>query len=422
MKKPPIYLLFALMAMACLLIPTTGCFKDGSSAQLTHYTLHFPVYGSKAAALAAINGNAGKKIDSVGKIYISGSRIFISEPDKGIHVIDNSNPSSPRQIAFLSIPGNQDIAIKGNTLYVDMYADLLAIDISDLRQVKVTTTIEGFFKGRNLVNGYASSKAGEVILDWKTKDTMVIYRTVINPGGGICPNCGIMLYNAAASNSKDLAGSMAKMVLTNDHLFAITERQTLGVVNLNEPSYPAIGAQIYAGFDLETIYPIADKLFLGSATGVYIYDISNPAVPVQSGLFGHGRACDPVVADGKYAYVTLHAGTVCGENLNELDVVNVEDLTHPALVKSYPLTSPKGLCKDGDLLFVCDGNEGVKVFDASDPTALKLQQQVGSGQTAHDVIAWDKRLLIVSDKGLYQYSYANPGNIRLVSLFAAGGK
>jgi hypothetical protein len=421
MKKPPIYLLFTLMAMACLLIPTTGCFKDGSSARLTRYTLHLPVYGSKAAVLAAINGNAGKKIDSVGKIYVSGSYIFISEPDKGIHVIDNSNPVSPRQIAFLSIPGNQEIAIKGNILYADMYADLLAIDISNLHQAKVTGKIEGFFSSRSIIDGYASSKAGEVILDWRTKDTMVIYRTGTNPGGPICPNCGVALYNAAAANSKNLAGSMAKMVLTNEHLFAITESHILGVININDPSSPTVGTKIQAGFDLETIYPFEDKLFLGSAAGVYIYDISNPAKPLQSGMFGHGRACDPVVADGKYAYVTLHAGTWCGGPSNELDVVNVEDLTHPALLKSYPMTSPKGLCKDGDLLFVCDGSEGVKVFNASDPSKLVLQQQVGSGQ-AYDVIAGDQRLLIVSDKGLYQYSYANPGNIRQVSLYPAGGK
>ena len=240
------------------------------------------------------------------------------------------------------------------------------------------------------------------------------------PGGG-CPNCGIVYNDAASSKSQNLAGSMAKMVLIEDHLFAITEPHTLGIVNVNEAPYPSVGPQIFAGFDLETIFPFKDKLFLGSASGVFIYDISNPTAPVQAGTFGHGRACDPVVTDGKFAYVTLHSGSMCGGASNELDVVNVDDLTHPALVKSYPMTSPKGLCKDGDLLFVCDGNEGVKVYDASDPSDLQLRQNVGSGQ-AYDVIARDNRLLIVSDKGLYQYSYSGNGAIKQVSVFAVGGK
>jgi hypothetical protein len=171
-----------------------------------------------------------------------------------------------------------------------------------------------------------------------------------------------------------------------------------------------------AGYDLETIYPFRDQLFLGSAEGVYIYDLSNPAKPVQTGQFTHGHACDPVIADGNYAYVTLHAGTSCGGASNELDVLDVQNLLAVTPVRIYPMTKPQGLCKDGNLLFVCDGNTGVKVFDAQDPANLK-QLTTSANSQAYDVIASNQRLLVVADKGLYQYDYSNPSSLKLLSLF-----
>src|SRR5207249_9750630 len=55
--------------------------------------------------------------------------IFVSEVNQGIHVIDNTNPSSPQNVAFINVPGNLDIAIKDNVLYADSYIDFVAVEI-----------------------------------------------------------------------------------------------------------------------------------------------------------------------------------------------------------------------------------------------------------------------------------------------------
>ena len=34
------------------------------------------------------------------------------------------------------------------------------------------------------------------------------------------------------------------------------------------------------------------------------------------------------------------------------------------------MTNPHGLGKSGDLLFICDGNAGLKIYDASDPKTI----------------------------------------------------
>jgi hypothetical protein len=197
------------------------------------------------------------------------------------------------------------------------------------------------------------------------------------------------------------------MVLVGDYLYAIPERHSLQVINIANSTKPQLGGNVYAGFDLETVYPFRDKLFLGSMEGVYIYDISNPGNPTSLGSFSHGRACDPVITDGNYAYVTLHAGTSCGGASNELDVLNVENLSTPVLVSSLPMTRPMGLSKDGNLLFVCDP-PGVKIFDAGSPGSLELRNTLDVGN-ALDVITSNGRLVAISDKGVYQFDYSRPG-------------
>jgi hypothetical protein len=191
---------------------------------------------------------------------------------------------------------------------------------------------------------------------------------------------------------------------------------SLGIVDITNEATPKLDTSFFAGFDLQTIFPFEDKLFLGSAIGMFMFDVSDPVHPVSVGEFSHGRACDPVITDGHYAYVTLHAGDYCGGSANELDVIDVNDLKNSKLVKTYPLTKPTGLSKDGDLLFICDGTD-VKVYNAANPADLKLLQQITS-KDPYDVISGDKKAMVVCPDGLYQYDYSDVGNIKQLSFFS----
>jgi hypothetical protein len=220
-----------------------------------------------------------------------------------------------------------------------------------------------------------------------------------------------------AGSTAGVAGSMAGMVLMNNYLYAISEMHSLGIVDVSNPSLPKLDSSFFAGYDLQTIFPFEDKLFLGSAIGMFMYDVSDPEKPVSVGQFEHGRACDPVIADGDYAYVTLHAGTMCGGEQNELNVIDIKDMANSKLVKTYDLKKPTGLSKDGNLLFVCDGTE-VKVYNAANPASLVLIKQIKSNEP-YDAIAANKKLLVVTADGLYQYDYSNINYIKQLSFIAA---
>lgn len=393
-----------------------GCVKDAVKGTRT-YTITTPILKARSEVLADINGNPTQTVEAAGKLYIKDNFIYLNEVDKGIHIIDNSNPSSPKQVAFLDIPGNLDVAVRGNILYADMYGDLLAIDISNPKSVTITKELKDFFWNRIYYNVPLTDS---VIVGWTKRDTTVSI-DFIEPRFG-CATCSgdfVTFANAAQSTAKSngTAGSLAKMVIMENHLYALREAHSIGIVNISEASSPRLDTTFYAGFDLETVYPFENKLFLGSMSGMYMYDLTNPLVPVKLGEFSHGRACDPVVTDGEYAYVTLHAGTNCGGAANELNVVDIKNLMNPVLVKSYELTKPTGLCKDGNLLFICDGTSGVRLFDASDAAALKQLKQIPMTDP-YDVIAADHHLMVVAKDGLYQFDYSNTNDIRQLSFYS----
>ncbi len=76
-----------------------------------------------------------KEIKKAGKIYIYNDLLFINEPNKGIHIIDNTNKSKPIKKYFINLPGNIDISVKNGYLYADSFTDLVVLDIRDIDNI-----------------------------------------------------------------------------------------------------------------------------------------------------------------------------------------------------------------------------------------------------------------------------------------------
>jgi hypothetical protein len=147
---------------------------------------------------------------------------------------------------------------------------------------------------------------------------------------------------------------------------------------------------------------------------MFIYNIINADNPVQTGQFSHVQSCDPVIADNKYAYVTLRSGTTCQGFNNQLEVLQLNNVVNPSLLKVYALHNPHGLSKDGNTLFICDGADGLKIYNAADVMNLSLINHINGIET-YDVIAHNSIALVVARDGLYQYDYSNLSDIKLLS-------
>ncbi len=390
----------------------SGCLKDATTHTFK-YSWYEPLYKTKAEVIADIKSNPPQPIEHPGKIFINGNYIYLNETGRGIHIIDNSIPSSPKNIAFITIAGNVDMAVKGNTLYADLYNDLVTLDITNPLQVVKTKIVENAFPG----SPYSYGDSSKIIYDWKRHDTIIAgdyFPQQMWPGGVYYSTTAPMQNANNNSSQKGIAGSMSRFALVNNYLYTVGYND-LNVFDISVAQQPNFNNDVNIGsWGIETIFPFKNKLFIGSQNGMFIYNISNPDEPSLDGQFGHIRSCDPVIADNSFAYVTLRSGTRCQGFTNQLDILQLNDFTNPSLVKTYNLTNPHGLSKDGNLLFICDGPDGLKIYNAADVNKIKLIKRF-IGIETYDVIATGNVALVVAKDGLYQYDYSNINNIHLLS-------
>lgn len=210
--------------------------------------------------------------------------------------------------------------------------------------------------------------------------------------------------SAGAISRTGQGGSLARFTVVGNYLYTV-DGQRLHLFDVTDPANPSPWTRQEVGFGIETIFGYGDHLFIGSQTGVYIYDNTNPQFPKKLGALEHVRSCDPVVVEGTTAYVTLrNTGSRCRGGDNELDIIDIANPAAPSLVMSYAMEGPAGLGIDGGTLFVCDSTAGLKVFDATDPLMLELVDRV-TDQNCYDVIPRDGVLIVSGLGGLSQYDY-----------------
>lgn len=398
--------------------------KDKTIERIT-YTANVPVYMPFSEFRTSFQKSDTTEIAHPGKIYFKDDYLFVNEYGKGIHVIDNSDPTNPEKIAFYEIMGNVDMAIKGNILYADSYIDLVAIDISDINNPEEIVRLTNVFpevvpEGDKWFPYAMVDNSKGVIIDWEVKK-VTEEREPGSAWGGWIYRGDFMLMSVAESGNKWSAGagtggSMARFMLNDDFLYLISHPWMLKTVDIKEPDKMNVVDSIDISRSMETLFKVEDKMFIGTTTGMLIYDLSNAARPSKISQYDHLTACDPVVVDGQYAYVTLRTGTRCTNAQNLLEVIDISSIANPYLVKSYPLFNPHGLGVDGNLLFVCDGAAGLKIYDKSDPMAIITNQVAYYPDfDTFDVIPMDGVLMLTGENGIYQYDYSDPGNIKQIS-------
>jgi hypothetical protein len=218
------------------------------------------------------------------------------------------------------------------------------------------------------------------------------------------------------NNQTGTGGSMARFTIVGNTLYCVLPNQ-LQVYDISTPTAPSPRSPFLLSMGLETIFPYKNNLFIGASDGMYIFDNSSPNSPVLLSRFSHIQSCDPVVVQGNYAYITLRGGTTCRQfaSQSSLDVVDISNLTSPRLIDTQPLSSPYGLGVDGTQLFVCEGNNGLKIFDLTKPDKPLLKQTLASVKS-FDVIPLNKTLLVTGEGGFYQYDYSSSlGRLELLS-------
>ena len=428
MKNRTPHHIYSFIALLCLAFLSQGCLKDTCTGKYT-YIKYNPIYKSKEDIRSEVGLEAGRELCNPGKMFLYGSYIYVNDLRKGIHVIDNSDPTSPTPIAFINIPGNVDIAVKDNILYADNYTDLEIFDISSPSNPMHKGRVEDVFEGSSpdhelgQIVGYEEEEiVEEYDCDYgytrgypeNLVDFDAFTANGVNQGSSFIPT--------GSAPPAAVAGSLSRFANYGNFLYVIDNKVNLDIFNLSDPCHPVLTSEIVVGRGIETLFPSGDNLFVGAEDGLYIYSLDNPLIPSIRSKFDHARACDPVYVQGNTAYVTLRSGTACAGFSNQLDILDVTDITNPDLLVSVGMSNPYGLSIYEDLLMICEGEFGFKIFDKSDFNNIAENELCHIDSfTAYDVIVipGTTNALVIGEDGLFQYDFSNVSDPVRLSLISA---
>lgn len=419
MKKSTLYLFLLIL---------TGLATSCTDKVYETFQANSPIYLSYDKLRSAVKVSQARELNNPGKIYFKDQYIFINEKMEGVHIFDVSNPANPQNIGFIEIPGNIDIAIKDNILYADSYIDLVSLDISNFSDIRETGRVKKVFPYTlpEYDTKYPVAQIDQdkgIVTGWEVKSVRQkieerVYPIYYKTQGAYdltYANAGI---SGTSGSVYGVGGSMARFGLYQNLLYVV-DQYSLYSFKLNSSSDATLLNSTGIGWNVETMFIADNHMFLGTQNGMMVMSLEVPERPSQVGSYAHITSCDPVVIKGDLAYVTLHGGTTCnGGNANELDVVKMSDgYSKFSLLKTYPMYGPLGLGIDGDLLFICDGDAGLKIYNAADPLTI-TQNQVATftSVNAYDVIPMNNYLFLIGSEGFMLYDYSNIQNIKQIGF------
>lgn len=394
-----------------------SCNQDDDNFETVKFAV--PVVKSLSSLRSGITVTSAQQTNGDGKIYIAQNLLFYVAQEAGIHIFDNTNPSSPQNTAFINLEGVHDIAVKGNYLYADNYVDLVVFDISDISNITVVRTVENSFSFYPAYPEEAEYYAwdiapgeGEILVGFRIENR----RKPSQEEMGLA-NTAFDNFETTVGGAVGTGGSYAKFQINNNALYTV-EAFNLNVFNITNPTETFFDKAVYmnewlGGGAFETLFKQKEFLFIGSTNGMYIVNAFDEFNPYFVSGFSHATACDPVVVHANTAYITVRGGSTCGAIEDQVNVIDITDIENPTLISTYFLNQPYGLGIRDNILYVCaDGN--LNVFNATNSAELTMENSYDDD--VKDVIAMDTHLIAVGTNKIIQYNYGANHTLEMISV------
>lgn len=423
-----------LMLFFLPLLLFSACSKDFGTIKVT-YQKATAIYGNlEEIRNTPLVGIAQANIENPGKIFVSDQFLLIGEEGKGIHVLDNTNAEAPQPLYFMNIPGNREFFVKDNTIYGESYYDVVKIDISDITAPKLVSRLKNAFLTDEVLNNKGEALVGfdfqevteEVALGspihQQASENNIVYFNHIN---SIIPPSAVPA--SFAGNSNSTSGTVNRITTYKDFVYFISFQK---ITTFQDNGQLALMSSTSVGNgDMETIFTKDNQLYIGARSSMLILGLENPEQPQMVGFFSHPNSCDPVYPYEDVIYLTLRSGDFggCFGDQNALWVLEATSLNNNVggwqvnqnirTLQQIDMKSPFGMTMIGDKLYVGEGANGLKIFDATNRRNLSLLSWDKSVQ-AYDIIPHPSRtdlILIAGPRGLGQYKISNNNSFDLLS-------
>jgi hypothetical protein len=213
---------------------------------------------------------------------------------------------------------------------------------------------------------------------------------------------------AAVGGGTGTGGSTARFTIIGNYLYTV-DKQNLNVFDITNAANPSLSNVVPVGFEIETIFPFKNRLFIGSTSAIHIFNIDNPALPVKLSTAISPtamRRCDPVVAKDSVAYATLRTNGPCGGTQSILATYDIRNIETPIQKAFNFVTEPYGLGYADSTLYVCD-RRGLNIYNITNGFQPLFVSNINNTEWYYDVIAQNNNLYCWVNTGLIVYNITN---------------
>ncbi len=321
-------------------------------------------------------------------LALQGNLLFLAETTNGppygaVRVLDISNPASPTQIGYTTWDDTiLSISIDGDLLCATDTFSINVVDVSDPTQptlVGQTWFGGGVPQGIHLSDGiaYVVVSGGSydfAVVDISDPTSPEVLSTVETPGYG-----------------RALAAAPPMAFIT-----AGPRVEIIDVENIDTPRIAGTldgeGSAWGLGFQEDRLF----TTFSTNSTSTFLtLDVSDPTAPRGLGKTRGSSSswARSVTVSGRFAYATLGGD------------IAVFDLTLRAPHQEIAVVETPGSAMstliDGNLLYVADNFEGVRIYDVSNPWEPDLLSVVWDPNTAARKLALVDNILVVANGGYW---------------------
>lgn len=336
-------------------------------------------------------------------VEVEGNRLYIASGNggaqSGIHCFNIADPASPSLIGHFSEVRSfsEGITVKDNLVYAgtNFPNGLQIIDFTDPgNPLEVgyflpnsNFMIEDLVIDGDLAYTAASFQDGMVVLDISTPDSVQV---------------------VGSYNTPNLAWNIRKFgnyVYVSD----MWDNPGVLVINVTNPSNPVLVTTLQVpGTALKGIWIDQTKLYVASLTHLSIFSLSNPSSPILIGSYSQrdqlGHPWGVRAKDG-YLYVSdFRMG---------LKIFDIADPSNPVYLGKYRVsTEAEGVEIVGNAAYVCNvfghGIETIDVSDKSNPIRTNILSLPQAGRVQNAVASGDYLYVAENDHGIYVVNISNP--------------
>jgi len=281
--------------------------------------------------------------DTDGSAYsvaVSGTTAYVADYDKGLKIIDVSNPVAPILLGSYAITGNAlDVAVSGNVAFVAYGSDGMHIlDVSDPAE----PILVGSYADET-VFGVEVSGALAYAMDHDGNLSVV---DISNPSSpvrlGGCAVNGI---------GYDIALSGATVY--------VASKSDVYIIDVSNPGAPYVLGVYDAPNYVYSVAVSGDNAYVAEQTnGLRVLDVSNPVVPVPVGV------CKPNIANRAYGVAVNGTLAYLAMGTDGFATIDVSDPNAPFAVDTFDTSGDaRGLALSGNKVYVADREGGLQIVE-----------------------------------------------------------